>query len=277
VVTTQVALPASGPRVAFVTAAGVSVGIADDSSQQPVFAGADGILGLAYPSLNKAYDLTNYLLNQGEQPLTYPWPIPASQVQQSPQAFNTFINNANATTVRVSPCLTQFVQEGLLPNKFALWVWRALQNLRTSTPATDQSNWGTLILGGGENFFADQVVGPFYTAEVLNDSYYELNLIAVQVGDNPPIPALPGLPVGNPSNAILDSGTANIKLQTALHAAVIAELTHAVPLPPEFLNLIVPQMAKKNAGAPEDARTPSPQTRLSSRVKAAQSASIVRC
>jgi hypothetical protein len=242
VVETQVALSYGGPVpvLAPVIGFGISVGIADDSTAtHPVFAGADGILGLAYPSLNKAYDVSSYLVGEHKPPLTYPWPIPASEVPQTLSAFDTFIKGTNAPEVKVTPCLTQLVQEGFLANKFALWVFRALTNLRTNNPATDQSNLGVLIMGGGEAFFQGQVVGPFQAAQVVSDSFYGLNLIAVQVGSNPPIPALPGpaLGKGEVANAILDSGTAQIVLQADLYNAVMAQMKLAVP---NFSSLVNP-------------------------------------
>jgi hypothetical protein len=240
VVETQVALTAPGlPLPGPVIGLGVCVGIADDSNAtHPVFAGADGILGLAYPPLNKAYDVSAYLKSKNESTLTYPWPIPASEVPQTLSAFDTFVNTIKATRQTVPPCLTQLVQEGLLANKFALWVFRALTNLRTDNPAADPSNVGILVMGGGEAFYQGQV-GPFQAAQVVSDSFYGLNLIAVQVGSNPPIPALPGPALGNGqvANAILDSGTAQIVLQENLYTAVFEQITAAVP---NFSSLVNP-------------------------------------
>jgi len=243
VVKTQVGLTFPGLSISVlapVIGVGISVGIADDSTAtHPVFAGADGILGLAYPPLNKAYDVSAYLAGEHKSPLTYPWPIPPSQVPQTLSAFDTFIKGTKAPELAVPPCFTQWVQEGFLPNKFALWVFRALTNLRTNDPATDLSNQGLLIMGGGEAYYQGQV-GPFQPAQVVSDSYYGLNVIAVQVGSNPPIPALPGpaLGKGEVANAILDSGTAPILLQVELYAAVMAEILAAVPNFSELVNPI---------------------------------------
>ncbi len=46
-----------------------------------------------------------------------------------------------------------------------------------------------LILGAGDENFADQIGGGYQTASVWVDQAYGLNLIAVQVGTNPHIQA----------------------------------------------------------------------------------------
>jgi len=222
----------------------VSVAIADDSTAtHPVFAGADGILGLAYPSLNVAYDLTVYLTKEGKPPVTYPWPISSSQAPTTLSAFDSFISAAAAAQLPVPPCLTELSQDGLLPNKFALYVYRALENLRTSTPATDASNYGTLVLGGGEDFFVNEV-GPFQTAQVVQDSFYFVNLLSVQVGNNPPIPfPLFSSENNQTSTALIDSGTSGIVLPATVFTEVLNQLQAEVP---NYSEIVSPMLQAYN-------------------------------
>lgn len=100
----------------------------------------------------------------------------------------------------VVPYFTELTQHGLTANKFAFYCRRSSihvnQHLASTTSADgtrqlnhyeqlgqDPLNQGWLILGGGEEH-TELYQGDFATISVVEDKYYNVNLIALQVADN---------------------------------------------------------------------------------------------
>jgi len=87
--------------------------------------------------------------------------------------------------------------------------------------ASDPANNGLFVLGGGAEC-DDLYTGPFTEVAVVHESYYNVDLTAIRVGDVsmdvPPIAA--GAKAA--SNAIIDSGTTNLMLDQAVYDRLIA-------------------------------------------------------
>lgn len=206
-------------------------------SERPPFRGADGILGLAYRGLDAAYDMTRLLLQRGVDPaLTWPWPFPAGHALDLDR-FNDFLHRQPRTTL--TPAFTALEQEGVLRNRFALAVGRAIVHVTDdrATPqalAADPLNRGALVLGGGPEHQHLYRSG-FHDVRILHDLYYNANLRAVRVGDQDPIP-VPPLDAGDIasrySNALLDTGSSFLVLESSTYAAVLEALRrHDARLP----------------------------------------------
>lgn len=238
VVTTQVTFP-------FSPVLDVPLAIATDTSLEYIeqgftpplqtFGNAQGIMGLGYTQLNTAADLSAWLNKNALGAYTVPWPVPASLFvptasQNGPQLIQQFLAQANAVPTPVVPLMTQITQEGVLPDVFALWVNRAQVSYQTSNPATDPNNLGVLVLGGGENF-PFFLLGGFVPVSIMSDSFYYVMLTSIQVGANEPILVFPSQNKNghNNYNAIVDSGTPTITLDTSVYQQVINEISAAVP------------------------------------------------
>jgi Eukaryotic aspartyl protease len=168
-----------------------------------VFGNAQGILGLAYTRLNKAYEM--------------PGPtIPPKY---------TFNEIQSGRVTYPEPYFTQLEAAGLVANKFAFYARRSQVNRATAIPADDPLNKGVVILGGGEES-TDLYKGPFQVARVLDDLYYNTNLKAVIVGKGSPITVPPPTKAsGNTSNSIVDSGTNSLTLDQHLFNQILKQLS----------------------------------------------------
>ena len=170
-----------------------------------MFRNSNGILGLAYTKLNNAYQMPGPTL-----PPKYSF----NQIQAG-------------TVTYVDPYFTQLETAGLVANKFAFYALRSMINMSTGNPATDPLNNGFLILGGGEES-TDLYSGPFQSARVVDDVYYNTNLKAVIVGNGTPIAvSAPTKASGNVSNSIVDSGTNSLTIDQTLFEEIVAELSSA--------------------------------------------------
>lgn len=165
-----------------------------------VFGGAQGILGLAYTPLDAAYRLP------GD---TWAGRYPPEQVLAG-------------ALIDLPPYFTQLEQAGVVGNTFALYTKRATVSLATADPATDPLNHGVLVIGGGVEA-TELYTGGFTAIAVVDDRWYNTNLVAVQVGDQPPIAVAP-TPVGSPlvSNSIIDSGTNCLLFDQPLFEQLVA-------------------------------------------------------
>lgn len=165
-----------------------------------MFGGAQGILGLAYAPLDTAYVMP------GD---TWAAKYPPAQI-------------ATGAVVELVPYFTQLEQAGVVGNKFALYTKRATVSLATADPASDPLNHGVLVIGGGEEV-TELYTGGFTQIAVVDDRWYNTTLVAVQVGDQPPIAVAP-TPAGSPlvSNSIVDSGTNCVLFDQPLFERVVA-------------------------------------------------------
>jgi len=211
VITTKVALGGVG-------LAGGIVAVALD--QEPHnFGPADGILGLAYDSLNDCYDLSAYLRHQGiNPPETYPWPFPARNSLSAIEQFAKLFGAMPKKTL--TPFFTQLVDANEVANKFAFYTRRSVPHATRGA-----ENEGYFILGGGEEQ-EDLYQGNFVNVDVVHDQYYNTTLKAVQVGHAPPKPAEPLPPQFKAmgSNSVVDSGTNSLALAATVFQGIIAAL-----------------------------------------------------
>jgi aspartyl protease len=189
------------------------------------FGQADGILGLAYTPLNDGSNLHSYLAKQGvKPPVTYPWPFPISNTTAAVVQFEKFLQSM--PTQSITPYFTLLEQEGITPNKFAMYTLRSWPSARQANPAKDKLNLGWLVLGGGEEY-TGLYDGDFLDVDVLDDLYYNTNLTSVQVEGAPRVPVKPlpqQLQPDMGSNSIVDSGTNALFLATDVYNAVMGSL-----------------------------------------------------
>ncbi len=193
------------------------------------FRDADGILGLAFQGLDHARDFAGYLDQQGLNPqLTWPWPFDLNS-DDGRAAFDNLLHQQPRT--RLQPLFSALEEEGVVTDKFALLIRRALVHVleddaSNARLAADPLNRGVLVLGGGEEC-GSLYEGAFHDIRILHELYYNANLIAVQVGDCARIVA-PALQTeyqkSYASNAIIDSGCSFLILEQSIYDAVLADL-----------------------------------------------------
>ncbi|AWV05933.1 pepsin-like aspartic protease [Marilutibacter maris] len=197
------------------------------------FRDADGIFGLAYSGLDTAHDMGAVLSARGADPaLTWPWPFAvddddldtfARLLRQQPQ-------------VTLLPLFSQLAQQGRVQDRFGMLVRRALVHVLDDsaddpTLDTDPLNRGIMVLGGGEDA-PSLHTGDFQDVRIVHDLYYNANLVAVQVGERPRIavpPLDPQYANRAASNAILDTGSSFLVLETGTHDAIMADLAAIDP------------------------------------------------
>ena len=205
------------------------------------FTGVDGIMGLAYNSLNTAYDLKAYLTGQKlNPPVTFPWPFPAGNFANASTRFNNLTKTMQP--IEIEPYFTELESQGLVLNKFAFYTlrsWVRCASNNKSAIAADPWNQGIFILGGGDDGSeqGELYTGNFLDVDVLHDVYYNVNLISVQVAGTPAVKAKPLQPqyAGAASNCIVDSGTSALVLSNDVFEAVLAALEK---LNPKFIGTI---------------------------------------
>jgi hypothetical protein len=210
------------------------------------FTGVDGILGLAYLSLNSAYDLKSYLAKKKiSPPATFPWPFSTANFANCWKQFTELVKSPQVTPTNIDPYFMALETLGLTMNKFAFytlrsWVRRASSN--QTAIARDPWNNGVFVVGGGEEQ-TDLYTGNFVNVDVVDDVYYNVNLISVQVAGCAAVRAAPLQPqyAGAGSNAIVDSGTNPLVLSNDVYQAVMSGLEK---LNPKFVHLI--QQAQQN-------------------------------
>jgi len=207
---------------------------------QDDFTGVDGIMGLAYLSLNSAYDMKGYLTAQKiKPPVTYPWPFPSSNLAQSWKQFTQLTNGAGVSQTSIDPYFDDLESKGLTMNKFAFYTLRSWVRMATTNQTAislDPWNNGFFILGGGEEQ-TDLYTGSFVNVDVTDDVYYNTNLISIQVDGCPVVAAKPLQPEykGAGSNCIVDTGTNPLVLSNDVFQAIMQSLEK---LNPQFVNII---------------------------------------
>jgi hypothetical protein len=193
VVRTQVGLLVdAGP--AAVTLAGANLGVIY-KIKPGLFGDANGILGLGYKALNPAITMPADTWRAGYTP---------EQARKLGQPAGT-----------LPTYLDQLVAGEQVTDLFAFSVGRSI-----ASAADPSLNAGVFVLGGGETC-TDLYTGDFQTAAVVHETYYNTNLVAVQVGAKT-IQVDPAPPEGPaPSNSFIDSGNGGLMLDPALFPRVI--------------------------------------------------------
>jgi hypothetical protein len=166
-----------------------------------MFGASDGILGLAYTSLDDAFEMP------GDT-----W---------SHQYPGTEVNLGKRTLIK--PYLAQLAGEGVNIDKVSFYTRRSFVRAGGGG-ADDPLNQGWMILGGGEES-TDLYIGSFQIAKVLADEWYNTNLKAIIVGNRSMSISARG-PKGMPSNSIVDSGTNSLNLGPRLLKAIFALFTY---------------------------------------------------
>jgi hypothetical protein len=169
------------------------------SESANMFGNANGIFGLAYEPLNNAY------LMSGN---TWKAKYKASQITHGKEAD-------------LDPYFSQLEEAGIVANIFAFYTKRGIVCAATGDPASDPLNQGVFVIGGGPEC-TDLYTGAFTSVAVVDDVYYNTNLLAVQVGDQPSI-RVPPLPPGatGQSNSIVDSGTNSLVIAQGVYDQII--------------------------------------------------------
>ena len=230
VITTSVSMGTGSQSVS----ADVNMAITDEQ-EAGNFGSADGILGLAFNSLNQAYNLQAYLTQQGINPVTYPWPFPINNSSAAVQQFAQFLSRMPQEDL--PPYFTALETQGITKNLFSFYTLRSVPSARTANPATDALNGGFFIMGGGPEQ-ADLYTGQFSRVNVVNDLWYNTDLLAIQVAGGQQIAVQP-LPQQYAksmiSNSIVDSGTNGLVVAPDVYQAIVSSLSQVNPA---FGNLI---------------------------------------
>ncbi len=192
------------------------------------FRGADGILGLAYGGLDHARDFAAWLAGRGiTPPLTWPWPTAALPAEL--QAFRQLAGQQPAVALR--PAFDALERAGLVSDRFEMMIRRALLHVAddgadAAALERDPFNRGELLLG------VDAAAPDAPAIRIVHDLYYNVNLQALQIGDEAPLPApllaerdIPAYA----SNAIVDTGCSFILLEHSLYQAMLAAFDRIDP------------------------------------------------
>jgi len=199
------------------------------------FGAADGIMGLAYNVLNNAYNLSSYLEEQGHEAVTYPWPFPTKNTSAAVQQVQSFLQRMPEEDL--PPYFTALKDAGIEKDIFAFYTQRSVPSLRSANPEDDSLNQGFFVMGGGPEQ-EDLYTGSFETVDVVNDAWYNTDLLSVQVGDAEPVKAKKlGAKYAKTmiSNSIVDSGTNSLALANDVFQAIASSLQ---TLNPKFIQAI---------------------------------------
>ena len=230
VVTTTVAMGVEGQSVSL--NANIAVTVDDERGG---FGAADGIMGLAYSVLNNAYNLSSYLEEQGHQPVTYPWPFPVKNTSAAIQQFASVLERMPEEDL--PPYFSALKDAGIEKDVFAFYTQRSVPSLRSSKPEDDALNQGFFIMGGGPEQ-TDLYTGDFVNVDVVDDAWYNTDLLAVQVAGGEEVNAkrVPAKYAKTmASNSIVDSGTNSLALANDVFQAILSSLEK---LNPDFTEAI---------------------------------------
>ncbi len=203
VVNTAIGLSADGAPAAITVPKANLAAVYD--IQPGLFGRADGILGLAYPPLNQAYQMPAN---------TWDTHYKASQLSLGTAAPN------------LAPYVNQAVSAGLITDSFAFSIRRSAAS---EGPNADVLNTGVFVLGDGTTC-KDLYSGAFTSVAVVHDTYYSTNLISIQVGQRtiPVPPVAAGSTMA--SNAVVDSGNSSLMLDPDVYRQVIAAFNAINPI-----------------------------------------------
>ncbi len=202
------------------------------SLQQPGnFHGATGVLGLAYSGMNEDYDMQSHLATHGGAKSTYPWALGNDDWATDSQKLLAVIQSEHIPAGTLTSWFDQLEGAGIVANKFAFHVRRSWISVASADPRTDPLNQGVFVLGGGEDE-RDLFDGAFRDVAVLDDVFYNTNLVSVRVGDLPAVAAAP-LPAKylkqEVTNSVIDTGTNELALAADVYDAVMAGLEKLNP------------------------------------------------
>lgn len=208
------------------------------NNQQNNFQNADGIWGLAYHHLNKAYDVSEFLAQQDPKlQATYPWPFTIEDDTNGIADFKKYLRGFPEQDI--TPLFTAFEEHQIIPNQFALQTHRSIvyqpnENMTEEALMSETLNQGSFYIGYGVADHHD----TYQTIQVLHDAYYNTHLESLQVAGFDACPA-PPLDTKHTasffSNAIIDSGCSYLILQHSLYEYLLNCLKQ---INPAFLNQI---------------------------------------
>ncbi len=228
--------PVVTTKVALGTGASLDAYIAVTTDDEPGgFGRADGILGLAYNVLNNAYDMSSYLQEHGDRSVTFPWPFPTKNTSAAVQQFASLLQRMPQQDL--PPYFTALASAGIEKNLFAFYTLRSMPSLRRSNPEEDPLNQGFFVMGGGPEQ-EDLYTGEFVNVDVVDDAWYNTDLLSVQVagGEEHKAKRLPAtLAKTMVSNSIIDSGTNSLALAKDVFEAIVSSLEK---LSPDFIEAI---------------------------------------
>jgi hypothetical protein len=185
--------------------------------------GLDGILGLAYHHLNKAYNLNSYFKNGTTN--TYPWTFNEEVNKGGIQKFKRFLRKYPEKDI--TPIFTDFEESKIIPNIFTLITHRSIVyvpkvNMSLEQKKQEKLNKGLFIIGESGKYKQDKIHSK--NVKVLHDAYYNTNLISIQVDGFEPFTA-PKLDNDHLdtffTNAIVDSGSSYLMLQAQIYQYVL--------------------------------------------------------
>ncbi|MCO7225243.1 pepsin-like aspartic protease [Pleionea sp. CnH1-48] len=205
--------------------------IAIMTSEQENFLTVDGIWGLAYHHLNKAYNMEEYLKENEVNPAnTYPWPFPLDGQALNIRDFKHLLQQQPEHDI--TPYFTELEEHQLVANKFAFYTKRSSihithDNAQEADLMADPLNQGFFIIGSGEEH-TELYEGDFAAVKILHDTYYNANLKNVRVEGCADFvaPPLDKAHINTAfTNAIIDSGTTLAVLQHSIYQYIIESFT----------------------------------------------------
>jgi hypothetical protein len=187
------------------------------------FVNADGVIGLAFNSLNNAYDLSSYLATMNLS-ATYPWPFPLHSSSVAIRQFAKILSRLPQQDI--TPYFSVLAKQDVTRNIFAFYTLRSTVTHRSPDPSSDPLNKGFFILGGGPEQ-ADLFTGGFDDVEVVDNMWYNVNLLGVQVAGCAQVDAKPlemQYAKTNRSNSIIDSGAGALVPAPDVYEAIMSSL-----------------------------------------------------
>lgn len=222
------------------------------------FLGLDGIIGLAYHHLNKAYDLSSYYETSGNKDKkTYPWSFSDEINQSGIPTFKNFLRKYPEKDI--TPIFTAFEEKNITPNKFALLTHRSIayvpdNNMTLEQKANQPNNKGLFILGDIE-IDSSMFSGESKDIKVLHDAYYNTNLLSVEVEgyDSISVPKLDNAHLDTFfTNSIIDSGSSYLMLQKQIYQYVMDSFKKINPKLMTHVNAFNQAQLKQQAYVPKD-------------------------
>ena len=212
----------------------VAVALAKEQ-QQGCFVDADGILGLAYSSLDHAFDISSLLDSVPDaKGKSYPFWLGENNLATTCNGQSL----AQCPTTPVTPYFTQLEAQGVVANQFALYTHRSSIYQCDGHPLHNKHlNHGMFVVGK-PHLHVDLHRGTELVAKLVHDRYYNLNVTAVQVGSaaRHVAPALEDEHRDTYcSNGIIDSGASYLVLPQVLFTQIKQDL---IDYNPSFAHLL---------------------------------------